>query len=109
MHVVALRRDAVDRNPWIAMNLFEAFSEAKRRGLQRAVDPNTPRYPVPWSFANAQRAEELMGEDFWPYGLEPNRSALDAFLAMAHEQGVCARRLAPESLFEPQVLDRYVV
>jgi 4,5-dihydroxyphthalate decarboxylase len=109
MHVVALRSDAVAQYPWIAMNLFEAFTEAKRRGVARAIDPNTPRYPVPWSFANAHRAEELMGEDLWPYGLEPNRVALEAFLEMAYEQGVCKRRLAPEELFTPQVLDHYVV
>jgi len=109
MHLVALRADAVEAHPWIAMNLFEAFSEAKRRGLERAIDPNTPRYPVPWSFANAHRAEELMGEDFWPYGIEPNRVALDAFLAMADEQGATARRLEPEELFAPSVLDHYVV
>jgi 4,5-dihydroxyphthalate decarboxylase len=109
MHVVALRSDALERHPWIAMNLFEAFTEAKRRGVARAIDPNTPRYPVPWSFANAHRAEELMGEDLWPYGLEPNRTALRAFLGMAHEQGVCARLLEPEELFAPQVLDHYVI
>jgi 4,5-dihydroxyphthalate decarboxylase len=109
MHVVALRSDALERHPWIAMNLFEAFTEAKRRGVARAIDPNTPRYPVPWSFANAHRAEELMGEDLWPYGLEPNRVSLDAFLEMAYEQGVCKRRLAPEELFAPQVLDHYVI
>jgi 4,5-dihydroxyphthalate decarboxylase len=109
MHLVAIRQDVVDRHPWAAMNLFEAFLAAKERGLARAIDPNTPRYPVPWSFANAQRAEELMGEDLWPYGLEPNRAALDAFLAMAHEQGACERLLAPEDLFAPSVLDRYVV
>ena len=109
MHLVALRADAVERHPWIAMNLFEAFSEAKRRGLARAIDPNTPRYPVPWSFANAQVAEGLMGEDFWPYGLEPNRTALEAFLAMLHEQGAAKRLLEPEELFAPSVLDRYVI
>jgi 4,5-dihydroxyphthalate decarboxylase len=109
MHVVAIRSDAVERHPWIAMNLLEAFTEAKRRGVARAIDPNTPRYPVPWSFANAQRAQELIGEDLWPYGLEPNRVALDAFLEMAHEQGVCKRRLQPEELFAPQVLDHYVI
>ncbi|MGD1057809.1 MAG: 4,5-dihydroxyphthalate decarboxylase [Solirubrobacteraceae bacterium] len=109
MHVIALRSDAVERHPWIAMNLFEAFTEAKRRGVARAIDPNTPRYPVPWSFANAHRAEELMGEDLWPYGIEPNRTALRAFLGMAYEQGVCARLLEPEELFAPQVLDHYVI
>lgn len=109
MHLVALRREVVDRHPWVPMNLFEAFLTAKNRGLARAIDPNTPRYPVPWSFANAHRAEELMGEDFWPYGLEPNRPALDAFLSMCHEQGATRRRLAPEDLFAPSALDRYVI
>jgi hypothetical protein len=35
--------------------------------------------------------------------------ALDAFLEMAYEQGVCKRRLRPEELFAPQVLDHYVI
>ena len=42
------------------------------------------------------------GEDFWPYGLEPNRITLTAFLGFAFEQGVTARRLTPEDLFPPE-------
>lgn len=109
MHLVALRQEVVDRHPWVAMNLFEAFLAAKDRGLARALDPNTPRYPIPWSFANAQRGEELMGADPWPYGLDANREALAAFLGMAHEQGVTKRPLQPEDLFAPSVQDRYVI
>ena len=45
----------------------------------------------------------LFGEDFWPYGIEPNRPTLDAFLRYAHEQGVCAKRLAPEDIFPIEV------
>jgi 4,5-dihydroxyphthalate decarboxylase len=107
MHVVALRRDVHDAHPWVAMNLLSAFEEAKRRSLARAIDGNAPRYPIPWSFANAQRAEEIFGRDFWPYGIEPNRRTLDAFLGFAHEQGVCDRRLEPDELFAPQVRTRY--
>jgi 4,5-dihydroxyphthalate decarboxylase len=107
MHVVALRRDVHDAHPWVAMNLLSAFEEAKRRSLARAIDGNAPRYPIPWSFANAQRAEEIFGRDFWPYGIEPNRRTLDAFLGFAHEQGVCARRLEPDELFPPQVRTRF--
>jgi 4,5-dihydroxyphthalate decarboxylase len=109
MHVVALRRDVHDAHPWVAMNLFTAFEEAKRRSLARALDSNAPRFPVPWGFANAQRAAETFGEDFWPYGIEPNRRALEAFLDYAHEQGVCATRLAPEELFAPQVRSAFRV
>jgi 4,5-dihydroxyphthalate decarboxylase len=103
MHVVALRSEVLETYPWAAMNLYTAFREAKRRSLVRAIDGNAPRYPIPWSFANAERAEEIFGRDFWPYGIEENRTTLDAFLAFAHEQGVCATRLSPEDLFPEQV------
>ncbi|HEY1275865.1 MAG TPA: hypothetical protein VGF25_13185 [Thermoleophilaceae bacterium] len=109
MHVVALRADLYEAAPWVAMNLFTAFEEAKRRSLERATDANAPRFPVPWAPANAERAVEIFGEDPWPYGIEPNRRTLDWFLERAAEQGVCARRLAPEELFAPEVQDRFRV
>ena len=109
MHIVALRADAHERHPWVAMNLLSAFSEAKRRSLQRALDVNAPRLPVPWAAANARRAQELMGEDVWPYGIEPNRATLEAFLHFAYEQGVCARQLTAEELFVAQVRQAFRV
>jgi 4,5-dihydroxyphthalate decarboxylase len=107
MHVVALRAEVHERDPWIAMNLFSAFEEAKRRSVVRALDANAPAFPVPWGPANAARARELFGGDFWPYGVESNRRTLGTFLEWAFEQGVCATRLAPEDLFAPQTLSAY--
>jgi 4,5-dihydroxyphthalate decarboxylase len=107
MHVVALRADVVGEHPWVAMNLYTAFREAKRRSLERALDANAPKYPIPWSPYNATRAQEVFGADFWPYGIEQNRTTLDAFLGYAYEQGACARRLEPEELFAPQVSEEF--
>jgi 4,5-dihydroxyphthalate decarboxylase len=109
MHLIALRADVHERHPWLAMNLLTAFEEAKRRSVERALDVNAPRFPVPWGAANALHAAELMGADFWPYGIEPNRVTLDAFVEFAHEQRVCARRLDPAELFPPQVRDAFRV
>jgi 4,5-dihydroxyphthalate decarboxylase len=103
MHVVALRADVLERFPWAAMSLMKAFEAAKQRSLRRAIDGNAPRYPVPWSFANAQHAEAVFGRDFWPYGIEENRTTLNTFLDYAHEQGACALRLDIEELFAPHV------
>ena len=61
------------------------------------------RLPIPWGAAEANAAFDAFDGDPWPYGLEPNRTTLDAFLGYAHEQGVCAKRLAPEDLFEERV------
>jgi 4,5-dihydroxyphthalate decarboxylase len=107
MHTVALRSELLVENPWIAGNLYSAFVEAKRRGLERALDSNAPRYPVPWSFANAGRAVDIFGDDFWPYGLEPNRATLQGFLDYAFEQGVVSRELSCEELFVPAVLEAF--
>jgi 4,5-dihydroxyphthalate decarboxylase len=103
MHVVAIRRDVYERDRWVAMELFKAFEEAKRRSLVRMVDPNAPFTPVPWAWAHAQRVREQFGDDFWPYGIEPNRRTLETFLDYAHEQRVCERRLTPEELFVDEV------
>jgi len=46
----------------------------------------------------------MMGDDPWPYGLEPNRKTLETFLRYHHEQGLSPRRLSPEELFAPETL-----
>ena len=73
MHIIAIKRELLDRNPWVAMNLFKAFEEAKNRSLERALFVGS-RYPIPWSYEYARQAQELLGKDFWPYGIERNPS-----------------------------------
>lgn len=103
MHVVALRRAVLERFPWVAKNLFDAFEEAKRRSIARSREITASRFPLPWIADAAARARAIFGEDPLPYGIEANRPTLEAFLRFAHEQGVCHRRLAPEDLFPPEV------
>jgi 4,5-dihydroxyphthalate decarboxylase len=103
MHVIALRRAVLDRFPWVATNLLEAFEAAKRRSLARAQEITASRFPVPWIAAIADHACELFGGDPMPYGIDANRTTLAAFLRFAHEQGVCHRLLEPEDLFPPEV------
>jgi 4,5-dihydroxyphthalate decarboxylase len=109
MHVIALRRDVYDAHRWIAMNLFTAFAEAKRRSVRRILDPNASMVPLPQGHFAAAEAQRTFGADLWPYGLEPNRPTLAAFLGYATEQGVTARRLEPQELFAPETLQRFRV
>ena len=102
MHVVVLRREAYEGDRWIAMNLFKAFDEARRESMQRLVEIGLSHVPMPWLAEHARRWRELAGEDFWPYGVAPNRPTLEAFVQYAHEQGITARRLKVEELFAPE-------
>jgi 4,5-dihydroxyphthalate decarboxylase len=103
MHTVAIRQDVVDAHPWVPGNLVRAFEQAKQRSVARALDPTAWRFPVPWISEYAERAHGLNG-DLWPYGVDANRTTLDAFLRFAYDQGVAERRLQPEDLFVPTTL-----
>jgi len=106
MHVIALRREAYERDRWIAMNLFKAFEDAKRLSQARITEIGLSHLPMPWLAEHARRWRETAGEDFWPYGIEPNRPTLEAFVQYAFEQGVATRRLELEELFAPETLAR---
>ena len=107
MHVVAMRREIYERDRWLAMSLFKAFDEARRRSLARAADMAASHFPLPWIPDELRRARELFGDDPWPYGVEGNRPTLDAFLRYAFEQGVCRRELSPDALFAPEVREAF--
>jgi 4,5-dihydroxyphthalate decarboxylase len=103
MHVIAMRRAVFERYPWVAMNLFKAFDEAKARSLERIADLTASRIPVPWASAIAGDWSKGFGADPFPYGLEANRKTLDAFCRFAHDQGITVKKMTPDDLFPKEV------
>jgi 4,5-dihydroxyphthalate decarboxylase len=103
MHVITLRRIVFEQYPWVAMNLFKAFEEAKRRSLERLRDFTCARAPLPWVAAIANEITAAYGPDPYPYGVEPSRPTIEAFCRYAHAQGVTHRLMTPEDLFPPEV------
>lgn len=109
MHLYAIRREVFDAHPWVAQSLFKAFTEAKNRALARAVEITACRLPFAWCYEAAEKARALFGDDFYPYGIEPNRTTLDAFLLYGYEQGLFHRRMSPEELFPKEVQSEFKV
>lgn len=111
MHTIAIRRDAYEKHPWIARNLMTAFEEARDRSVARIASVTASRIPVPWGYENAGRVGRKVFGDagLWPYGIEANRTTIEAFLQYCHEQGVCHCRLAPEDLYAPEAMTEYVI
>ena len=103
MHLMTLRRTVFEQYPWIAMNLFKAFEEAKRRCFERLRDFTCARIPLPWAAAIADEIVASYGPDPYPYGVEASRPTIEAFCRFAHEQGVTHRRMTPEDLFPAEV------
>jgi 4,5-dihydroxyphthalate decarboxylase len=109
MHTVVIRRDVYERNRWVAQSLYKALEAAKAHALELYQQTAAMPAMLPWLVAHLEEARREMGEDWWPYGLEPNRQVLGTFLRYHHEQGLSKRRLQPEELFAPETLEAFKV
>ena len=109
MHTVVVRQEVYDRTPWVARNLFEAFCAAKQRLMDRIGNSMALALSLPWLLDEVESTRALMGEDYWPYGLEPNRAAIQTLLRYSHSQGLAERLMTPEELFAPSTLAGYVI
>jgi hypothetical protein len=59
---------------------------------------------VPWMNTLFERNRELFADDWWPYGVSQNRTALDTYLRYHFEQGLSARQWTVEEIFAPGLL-----
>jgi 4,5-dihydroxyphthalate decarboxylase len=103
MHVIVMKRHVMERYPWAAANLLRAFETAKANSMRRLATVVNSAVPVPWMYAALSRAQCVLGEDPFAYGLEANRRTLEAFAGFCVEQGVTQRQLTMAELFPPEV------
>jgi 4,5-dihydroxyphthalate decarboxylase len=105
MHCLAVRRDVAERHPWLPVELFRAFTAAKRASVEELRLVNVLRVSLPWIAAEAEAQIAAMGGNPWPYGFARNRDEIAAMIRFAVADGLAAREIAPETLFHPSVLD----
>jgi len=109
MHVIALRRDVYEANRWIATSLYKAFERAKQLTYDGLIVSAAAKTMLPWQIAQVEQVRRDMGEDWWPYGLGPNRHVLETFLRYHHEQGLSKRLVAIDELFAPECLESFKI
>ena len=104
MHVVAIRDEILEAHPWVAVNVFDAFCEARDRCLERIKSPSA-NTSLTWSHLYRVQEREILGPDRWAYGLtEKTRRELSTFARYAHDQGLTPRQYDPEELFVENTL-----
>ena len=109
MHTLVVRRDVLDSQPWVARSLYDAFCHAKAIAMARLGEMVALAVSLPWQIAEWEATRTLMGEDYWPYGLEANRVTLEALVRYSVDQGLAERWLEIEALFAPSTLDEFRV
>jgi 4,5-dihydroxyphthalate decarboxylase len=104
MHAVAIRKSTIDAYPWFPGAVFDAYSQAKRMNYAQMDKLGWVESSLPWFGQELEDTRRVMGKNFWPYGIEPNRKALEALFQYSYEQGLAKKRLTIEELFHPATL-----
>jgi 4,5-dihydroxyphthalate decarboxylase len=96
-HLIVVKDELLEEHPELAIHVFEAFAEAKNMYVERlredAIDEPTATDRM------YKRVLEITGADPLPYGLDPNRRALEELVEHALQQKILARRPRLETLF----------
>ena len=72
-HAVAIKQTTLNPNPWLAEAVFEAYSEAKQLAYQYMAQSAWVFDSLPWYGQELEETRALMGDNFYWYGIEPNR------------------------------------
>ena len=103
MHTVVLRDDIYREQPWAARSIYRAFCQARDLAVNGLYDTDALRLSLPWLIHHVEETWQVLGKDFWSYGLEPNRPALKAIGQYVYEQGLSPRVVSPDELFAAAV------
>jgi 4,5-dihydroxyphthalate decarboxylase len=107
MHTVVIRRAVYREHPWVARAMVDAFEKAKQAALNAYRAGSvffTPGVMIPWLASLQERNRKLLGDDYWPYGLERNRKVLETCLRYHREQRLLQWEWKLEELFAPETL-----
>jgi len=105
MHAVAIKKEVIRANPWLPKAVFDAYSSAKQLAYNYMKNSAWYADSLPWIGQEFEETRKLMGDNYWSYGIDANRTALEAIFQYAHEQGLAGRKLSVEELFHPSTLE----
>jgi len=73
MHTVAVRNSLVEKHPELVKDIFDAYSESKKIDFEFMKKLAWAYDSLPWYGQELEATIDVMGEKYWPYGIEPNR------------------------------------
>jgi 4,5-dihydroxyphthalate decarboxylase len=101
-HTYVIKGELYRRHPWVALNLYKAFLEAKRLAERDPLEDIPLGLFFRWEFLSQVR--EWFGPDPFPYGIRANRTVLERLIQHSHEQGLIPAPIALDDLFAPSTL-----
>lgn len=107
MHLVGIRREVLDRAPWLARALYDAFLRAKQVAEAEwtaSLAKSSPATMFPFLAEEWDATRALLGPDPWRYGVAANRAEWEALCRWSRAQGLARRVLALDEVVAAETL-----
>lgn len=107
MHTVVIRRDLLAEQPALAQAIYKGFHDSKELTAEQYRMGRMEQHGslmIPWFTPLFDENSSMFPKDWWPYGLEANRKAVDTYLRYFFEQGLSSRQFTCEEIFVPELL-----
>ncbi len=105
MHTVVIQRPVLERHPFVARSLFEAFCRAQELATRALASTEVLPVSLAWAHAVYEEDRTLLGEHRWDHGLPANRKVLETLVQYLWEQGLLAGPVDLDEVFAPSVRD----
>jgi len=105
MHVVAIKTDLLKKEPWLAEAIFKMYSQAKDITYKNLETTTVLRTTLPWAKDEYESTVEIMGDNYWEYGIEANRKELEAIMRYVYDQGLVKEQITFEEMFASSTLE----
>jgi 4,5-dihydroxyphthalate decarboxylase len=101
-HTVVFKREVADKHPWAVRNVFKAFEEAKALVRRQTRESSAVYFDLDLIPTVLQKA---LDTDLYPYGMEANRTILQALTRYSNEQGLTPRVVDLKDVFHPATME----
>jgi 4,5-dihydroxyphthalate decarboxylase len=101
-HTTAVRESILDKHPWVAMSLMEAFEKSKKIAIERVRE--TPPTLLVFGPQFLREVREVMGDDPFVYGVQANKKAIDFIQQISVEQGLTKTKQPLGEIFPEGVI-----
>ena len=99
MHLVGIKNELLKKHPDLAGNLFQAFEQARQHAVQELNQVAYFYVMLPWLVDHMKETKSIMGDDYWTYGVESNRTVIDTMCRYSYEQGLAKKQFSAEDIF----------
>lgn len=105
MHLIGIKKTVVERYPWLPGTVYKAFCKAKEIALAELAEVAANNVTLPWPEVDINDAAQLMGRDYWRYGIKECAHEIETLVRYSHDQGLIPRKLTAEEIFHPSVFE----